>query len=54
MRWAHLPVTGGIYEQNPDFVDGIKYMFSKRGEIEERKQQQRDREQRNPKSRRRR
>lgn len=27
MKWAHLPVAGGLYAQSPDFIDGITLIF---------------------------
>lgn len=30
MKWNHLPVTGGVYAQDPDFVEKIQYIFGKR------------------------
>jgi hypothetical protein len=35
MKWAHLPVAGGLYDQHPDLLDGFRYMFSVRAEKEE-------------------
>jgi hypothetical protein len=28
MRWTHLPKAGGIYDQSPDFIDGIEMIFA--------------------------
>lgn len=35
MKWAHLPVAGGIYDQHPDMMDQFMYIFRKKAEWEE-------------------
>jgi hypothetical protein len=35
MKWAHLPVGGGLYAQDPDLLDKFNYIFSKISEREE-------------------
>ena len=27
MRWSTLPVAGGLYDQSPEFIDGIELCF---------------------------
>jgi hypothetical protein len=36
MKWAHLPNAGGLYDQHPELLDGFRYIFSVRGEEQER------------------
>jgi hypothetical protein len=45
MKWNHLPVAGGIYNQDPDLLLKFDYIFRKRAEQEEREQTRREREQ---------
>lgn len=35
--WRHLPVAGGIYEQHPDFLDGMLMLKNLRAKHEEEK-----------------
>lgn len=35
MKWNHLPVAGGIYDQDPAFLEGIEILFHERGVAEE-------------------
>ena len=35
MKWAHLPVRGGLYDQNPELLDGFMFIFGKRAEQQE-------------------
>ena len=50
MKWAHLPVAGGLYDQHPQFVDEISIIFSERAKEQEKKRQQDERKQRASKS----
>lgn len=43
MKWAHLPVAGGIYDQHPDFVDGVRYIMQRKYEAEEAKRKAEER-----------
>ncbi len=43
MKWSHLPLEGGIYDQDPRMVDQFEYIFYKVNE----KQAQDAAEQRN-------
>ena len=27
MKWAHLPVAGGLYDQHPRFIDDMMMLF---------------------------
>lgn len=44
MKWAHLPVPGGLYDQHPDFLDQIKHIFMEKGKYEEAKSKQEQRD----------
>lgn len=42
MRWAHLPVAGGLYDQHPELLDQWQVIFrleNERAAAEHRKQQ---------------
>lgn len=47
MKWAHLPVAGGIYDQHPQLLDEFMYIFRKQSEWDEleRKREKRKQEQ---------
>ena len=30
MKWNHLPVAGGIYDQDPDLLNGFQILFNER------------------------
>lgn len=36
MKWNHLPVPGGVYDQDPEFIDGIQLIFEAQGRKEKR------------------
>jgi len=44
MKWAHLPVAGGLYDQSPELLEAFQLIFAERGEAEaeERKKQERE------------
>ena len=44
MKWNHLPEEGGIYNQDPDLLEGFLYIFAKRAEHEEEENKKRERE----------
>ena len=44
MKWATLPVAGGIYDQSPVLLDGFMKIFSKRAEHEEQERKKSDAE----------
>lgn len=41
MKWSHLPVAGGLYDQDPGLLDKFEYLFRK---IAEQEQADRDKE----------
>lgn len=34
MKWSHLPVAGGLYDQHPKLLDEWRIIFQIRAEIE--------------------
>ena len=44
MEWNHLPVAGGIYDQNPLLLDQWKVIFREVNEEKKRDQEKRERE----------
>lgn len=44
MRWNHLPVAGGIYDQDPEFIDGITELFRLKAKKEEKDAKKREAE----------
>jgi hypothetical protein len=44
MKWAHLPVAGGLYDQHPDLLDGFKIIFGIRADYEAKEAEKRDKE----------
>lgn len=44
MKWNHLPVAGGIYDQHPTFVDDILVIFEAKYRQQRRDQEKRERE----------
>jgi len=45
MKFAHLPMDGGLFNQDPVLLDRFQYIFNSLAEEEERKERQRKREQ---------
>lgn len=46
MKWTHLPVHGGLYDQDPDLLDKFEYIFrmiSEQEAKEEAERQEKDR-----------
>jgi hypothetical protein len=46
MKWTHLPVDGGLYDQDPDLLDKFEYMMRMISEQEAREraeQEEKDR-----------
>jgi hypothetical protein len=35
MKWNHLPVAGGLYDQNPDLLMQFEYIFGERAKQQE-------------------
>jgi len=44
MKWNHLPVAGGIYDQHPKLIDEWEYLFSIKAEQEAKEQARQERE----------
>lgn len=44
MKWAHLPVDGGIYAQDPEFLDYVEAIFVAKSAHEEREAKKREAE----------
>jgi hypothetical protein len=44
MKWAHLPVAGGLYDQHPDLLDAWRFIFSVRAEHEKKEHDERERD----------
>jgi hypothetical protein len=44
MQWNHLPVAGGMMDQNPQVLEMFEYMFTEQQKAEERKQKKKDAE----------
>lgn len=47
MKWNHLPMDGGLYDQSPDLIDRFYYIFAERSKEEARKSQERERQMNN-------
>jgi hypothetical protein len=43
MKWSHLPVAGGIYDQRPELMDKFQIIFQMRAEIEAKRQEEDER-----------
>lgn len=35
MKWSHLPIAGGLYDQDPDLLDGFMIIFAARAKHDE-------------------
>lgn len=44
MKWAHLPVEGGLYAQSPELLDQFRQIFSARNEHQAEEEAKRERE----------
>jgi hypothetical protein len=42
MRWAHLPVAGGLYDQDPELIRRFMVIFEARWAEEERQKRRED------------
>jgi hypothetical protein len=47
MRWNHLPVAGGIYDQHPKLLEQWRVIFEKRAEEEERQRRREENKSKN-------
>lgn len=43
MKWSHLPNAGGIYDQNPDLIEGFQVIMAARAKHENEEQAKRER-----------
>lgn len=43
MKWAQLPNSGGLYDQDPELLEQFRYIFGAQGAEEERKAKERER-----------
>lgn len=43
MRWNHLPVAGGLYDQHPQLLEEWKIIFAAKAEKEERERKEQER-----------
>lgn len=41
MKWSHLPVAGGLYDQDPDLLDKFEFIFGELDAEEARKEEER-------------
>lgn len=44
MKWAHLPVAGGLYDQSPELLDAFRHIFAERGKEQDRERKKNERE----------
>jgi hypothetical protein len=44
MRWAHLPVEGGIYAQHPKLIEQFSKLFDEKAKHEEAEAERQKRE----------
>lgn len=51
MKWSHLPVAGGIYDQDPRLLDAFRYIFAERSKEQDKERRRSEREAQNAKSR---
>ena len=49
MKWNHLPVAGGIYDQHPKLLDEWEIIFAEKAEWEAQEQERQKRENKNTK-----
>ena len=47
MKWNHLPVAGGLYDQDPILLDQWAYLFELQAEEREKEQERQERERKN-------
>lgn len=52
MKWNHLPVAGGLYDQHPAFIEDIEVIFQAQGNQRQKDQEKQQREMKNKKGRR--
>lgn len=49
MEWNHLPEPGGLYQQNPAFLDRVYYIMAEKSKWDEQERKKKERESKNPK-----
>lgn len=49
MKWNHLPVAGGLYDQHPKLLERWLYIFGKRAEQQEKERKEQERKTGGPK-----
>lgn len=42
MKWNHLPVEGGLYDQHPKLLEEFRYIFATRNEYEREQEAKRE------------
>lgn len=47
LKWTHLPVDGGLYDQHPQLLEEWRYIFAVRSEYERNEQSKRENEAKN-------
>jgi len=50
MKWSHLPNAGGLYDQDPDFIEKMQHLFSERNEHQRKEQEEQRRKMESKKS----
>lgn len=45
MKWAHLPVAGGLFDQSPQFIEETRYIFQERNAYQAEQQRKQEAEQ---------
>lgn len=50
MRWTHLPIDGGLYDQHPQFLDDLRLIMSAETKAEKIKHGQQMKNSRQPKT----
>jgi len=48
MKWAHLPVAGGLYDQSPELLEKFRIIFRERSVHEAEEEKKREREAKRP------
>lgn len=43
MKWAHLPVAGGLYDQHPQLLEELTFIFGERAKYQEKKRKEDER-----------
>lgn len=43
MKWNHLPLAGGLYDQDPELLDGFGIIFHERAEHDRKEHEEEER-----------